>query len=172
MKPTLICFAFLIIFSSFTVSTNNQNFFVSNTTTYTVQGANIEIPLDKIATMSTKEFEKFVGRKLTLKEKIILKLTQKKIKKSIAKNAEGKSSKGQTAFILSLIGLVALVIPYLSIASLPLAIIGLVLGAQAKKENPKDSKANTAIILSIVTLGLIVLAVLLIIAILATGFWY
>lgn len=128
--------------------------------------------MDRVATMKIREAEKLLGRKLTLKEKVAFKIAQFKIKKGLKAKAEGKSSKGQTAFILSLIGICLLVIPYASIASLPLAIIGLVMGSQAKKENPDDKKARTAVILSLVTLGLIVLAVLLVIAILASGgFW-
>lgn len=124
--------------------------------------------------MKTKEAEKILGRKLTLKEKISFKLAQYKIKKAQKANEEGKSSKGQTAFILSLIGLCILFVPYLSIAAIPLAIIGIVQGSQAKKENPNDRKAQTAIVLGIVTLGLIVIALILVILILAawSGAWY
>lgn len=129
-------------------------------------------PMERLATMKMSEAQKLLGRKFTLKEKIAFKIAQLKIKKGLKAKAEGKSSKGQTAFILSLIGLCLLIIPYASIASLPLAIIGLVMGSQAKKENPNDSKAKTAIILSIVTLGLFVLALLLVIAILASGGWW
>jgi hypothetical protein len=130
------------------------------------------IPIEQLAKLKIKEAEKLLGRKLTLKEKLAFKITQLKLKKGLKAKAEGKSSKGQTAFILSLIGLCLLIVPYAGIASLPLAIIGLVMGSQAKKENPDDSKAKTAIILSLVTLGLIVLGILLVIAILASGGWW
>lgn len=130
------------------------------------------LPMERLAKMKVKDAEKIFGRKFTLKEKIAFKISQLKLKKELKAKAEGKSSKGQTAFVLSLIGLCLLIIPYASIASLPLAIIGLVMGAQAKKENPNDSKARTAIILSLVTLGLIVLVVLLLVALIASGgFW-
>ena len=130
------------------------------------------IPIDKIASMNTKEAEKILGRKMTLKEKIGFKVTQYKIKRALKDKEKGKASKGQTAFILSLISLCILFIPYLVIASIPLAIVGIVMGAQAKKENPNDKKANTAIILGIITLGLVVLALIFVIAILASwGAW-
>src|SRR5512138_984091 len=109
------------------------------------------MPLDRIATMKIKEAENILGRKFTLKEKIAFKIAQLKLRKELKAKAEGSSSKGQTAFILSLIGLCLLIVPYASIASLPLAIIGLVLGSQAKRENPDDKKARTAVILSLVT---------------------
>lgn len=131
------------------------------------------LPIDKIASMKTQEAEKLLGRKMTLKEKIAFKITQYKIKKAIKDKEKGKTSKGQTAFILSLISLCILFIPYLAIASIPLAIVGIVMGAQAKKVNPNDKKAQTAIILGIITLGLVVLALIFVLAVLASwGGWY
>lgn len=167
--PLLILVVF--IFSSFTVH-HDANVLPATLTSSVNTLQKDPIPIDKLAKMKIKEAEKILGRKFTLKEKLAFKIAQLKMKKELKAKAAGKSSKGQTAFILSLIGLCLLLVPYASIASLPLAIIGLVMGAQAKKENPDDRKAQTAIILSIVTLGLIVLAVLLVIAILASGgFW-
>ena len=130
------------------------------------------VPVDRLAKMKIKEAEKILGRKFTIKEKIAFKFAQLKLKKELKAKAEGKSSKGQTAFVLSLIGLCLLIVPYAALASLPLAIIGLVMGSQAKRENPDDGKARTAIILSLVTLGLIALAILLVVALIASGgFW-
>jgi len=161
----------LIIFSSFTI--HNESDGLPATLTSSVSTMQKDpIPMERLAKMKIKEAEKILGRKFTFKEKIAFKFAQFKIKKGIKLKAEGKSSKGQTAFVLSLIGLCLLLVPYASIASLPLAIIGLVMGSSAKKENPDDRKAQTAIILSLITLGLIVLAVLLVVAILASGgFW-
>ena len=171
MKKLPLLILVMFIFSSFSVNPN----VISPTSSIDLvktPGDDISIPLEKIATMKTKEAERILGIKMTLKEKIVFKLAQHKIKKSLKAKAEGKSSKGQTAFVLSLIGLCLLIVPYAGLASLPLAIIGLVMGAQAKKENPNDKKAQTAIILSLVTLGLIALAILLVVAIIASGgFW-
>jgi len=170
MRKFIPCILVLIIFSSFSV----------NRTVFVLPPDNVEsvidppkaiIPLDKIASMKTKEAEKILGRKMTLKEKISFKITQYKIKKALKDKEKGKASKGQTAFILSLISLCALFIPYLGIASVPLAIVGIVMGAQAKKENPNDKKANTAIILGIITLVLVVLTIIFIVAILASFSW-
>ncbi len=170
MRNFILFILVLIIFSSFSVKR----------TEVVLPRANVEsvidppksaIPLDKLASMKTKEAEKILGRKMSLKEKIGFKITQYKLKKALKNKEQGKASKGQTAFILSLISLCLLFIPYLCIASLPLAIVGIVMGAQAKKENPNDKKANTAIILGIITLGIIVLAVIIIIALLASLSW-
>ncbi len=165
-KFPLLIFA-LIIFTSFSISTNSSIDPVND------PAAKVAMSIDKVASMKMKEAEKILGRKFTLKEKIAFKIAQHKIKKEATKE-KGKPSKGQTAFILSLIGLCILFIPYLSIAALPLAIIGLVMGSQAKKTNPDDKKAKTAIILSIITLGLFALALILVILILAAwsdGWW-
>lgn len=172
MRKLILCILVLIVFSSFSI----------DRTAVVVSPYNVEIatdppktaiPLDKIASMKTREAEKILGRRMTLKEKISFKITQYKIKKALKNKERGKASKGQTAFILSLISLCILFIPYLAIASIPLAIVGIVMGAQAKKENPNDKKAQTAIILGIITLGLIVLAIIFIIAVFASwGAWY
>jgi len=171
MRKIYLLILVLFVFSSLSIQSNATTLPATLTSSVsTVQKD--PVPIERLAKMKIKEAEKLLGRKFTLKEKIAFKIAQLKLKKGLKANAEGKSSKGQTAFILSLIGLCLLIVPYAGIASLPLAIIGLVMGSQAKKENPDDSKAKTAIILSLVTLGLIVLAVLLVVAILASGgFW-
>lgn len=171
MKKTPLLILVIFIFSSFSIKHDTDSS-KGNIDLVKNPGDNITISLERIAYMKTREAEEILGTKMSLKEKLVFKLAQHKIKKSLKTTSEGKSSKGQTAFVLSLIGLCLLVVPYAGLASLPLAIIGLVMGSQAKKENPNDKKAQTAIILSLVTLGLIALAVLLVVAIIASGgFW-
>jgi hypothetical protein len=171
MRKYYLLILVLFVFSSLSMQTNAT--ILPPTLTSSVSTFQADpIPMDRLAKMKIKEVEKILGRKFTVKEKIAFKIAQLKLRKELKATVEGKSSKGQTAFILSLIGLCLLIVPYASIASLPLAIIGLVMASQAKKENPDDTKAKTAIILSIVTLGLIALAILLVVAILASGgFW-
>lgn len=130
--------------------------------------------LAKFATLKIKEIEKLAGRKLTFKEKIAVKVYQWKIKKikTLSFPKERKSDKGNTAFILGIVGLVSLLIPYLGIVAIPCAILAIIFGNQAKKINPDDRHAKTGAILGWITLALIVLFILLIIAILASGgFW-
>ncbi|HET9744773.1 MAG TPA: hypothetical protein VFP97_03610 [Chitinophagaceae bacterium] len=171
MRKYYLLILVLFVFSFFSIQSNATVSPPTLTSSVSTSPA-VPIPTDRLAKMKIKEAEKILGRKFTLKEKVAFKIAQVKLKKELKATAEGKSSKGQTAFILSLIGLCLLIVPYVSLASLPLAIIGLVMGSQAKKENPDDGKAKTAIILSIVTLGLIALAVILVVAILASGgFW-
>ena len=170
MRNFILFILVLIIFSSFSVK-RTEVVLPEAAIESIIDPPKTTIGLDRIASMKTKEAQKILGRKMSLKEKIAFKVTQYKLKKALKNKEQGKASKGQTAFILSLISLCLLFIPYLCIASIPLAIVGIVMGAQAKKENPNDKKANTAIILGIITLGLVVLAIILIIAILASFSW-
>lgn len=173
MRKYYLIILFLLGFTSFAIPGSANSLPLTLTSSVSTTQPD-PLPMDRFAKMKIKEAEKIFGRKFTLKEKIAFKISQLKLKKELKAKAEGKSSKGQTAFVLSLIGLCLLIVPYAAIASLPLAIIGLVMGSQAKKENPNDSKARTAVILSLVTLGLIALAILLVIAIVASGglYWY
>ena len=172
MRNFILIILVLIIFSSFSVKPAAVVLPPVNVE-LAIDSPKTTIPIVKIASMKTKEAEKILGRKMTLKEKLAFKITQYKIKKALKDKEKGKASKGQTAFILSLISLCILFIPYLAIASIPLAIVGIVMGAQAKKENPNDKKAQTAIILGIITLGLVVLAIIFVIAFLASwGAWF
>ena len=130
------------------------------------------MPIEKVASMKIKEAEKLLGRKLSLKEKIAFKIAQLKIKKDLKAKEKGKPSKGQAAMVLGIIGLACVLIPYGIIASIPLAIIAIIQGSQAKKENHNDGKAQAAIVLGIVTLGLIALAIILVAIILTSWGWY
>jgi ABC-type dipeptide/oligopeptide/nickel transport system permease component len=104
-----------------------------------------------------KQVEKLLGRKLSWKEKIILKIFQ--YSRNRHRGPAGKiilSNKGKTAFILALIGAIVLLIPFLDLASFPLAILAIVIGSKAKKENPRDRKARAAIKIGIATLAFLV----------------
>lgn len=70
---------------------------------------------------------------------------------------EGSSDLAQTAMILSIIGLAAILVPYVNLLSIPLAILGLVFGYKALRADPSNKKAKTAVILGWITLGLWIL---------------
>jgi len=167
MRKLPLLILLLLIFSSFSVSTN------SNIDPTNDPAPSVALPIDKIASIKMKEAQKILGRKFTLKEKIAFKIAQLKLKKGLKAKEEGRSSKGQTAMILGIIGIACILIPYGILASIPLAILAIVMGSQAKKQNKNDGKAQAGIILGIVTLGLVALALILVIAILATwDGWY
>lgn len=71
--------------------------------------------------------------------------------------AKPTKDKGQTAFVLSWIGLVGLIIPFVGLFSLPLAIIGIIMGYSALKADPLNKKAKTAILLGWITIVILVL---------------
>lgn len=130
-------------------------------------------PPFNIITAKVKDVEKLLGRKMKLKEKIGFKILQHKLKKeSYRKKGEPGAEKGKLAMILGIIGIACLLIPYAAIASIPLAILAIVFGNQAKKQNPNDGQAKAGVILGWVTLGLVTLAIILVVAILASwGGW-
>ena len=131
--------------------------------------------------LTTKDFEKYIGKKLTFKEKLAFKIVQKKVKTELRtgtnsnqgdQGRQAGTKQGKIALILGIAGLVAVFIPYVIIASIPLAILAIVIGNKAKKIDPSDKKARTGVVLGWVTLGLFVV-ILLIAAIVLTfpGWW-
>ncbi|MEP6648180.1 MAG: DUF4190 domain-containing protein [Saprospiraceae bacterium] len=130
-------------------------------------------PLQHFSSLSMKEIQKLAGRKLTLKEKIGIKVLQWKIRKGINNGKkEVVRGKGHTAKILGIIALAALFVPLVGpFASLTCAILALVFGYSALKADPGDRQAKSGILMGWITIGLFVLALLLIIAILSTWSW-
>lgn len=126
--------------------------------------------------LRARNIEKISGRKLSLKERIALTVLRLKLNKHFGKHALKKtdSDKGQLAMILGIAGLVALLIPFGALLSLPCAIAALIIGYSARRRDPSNRKAQTGIVLGWVTIGLFVLALLIVIAVLASGsfLWY
>jgi hypothetical protein len=147
----------------------------------TIQGSDLSInsltnpidPFQHFSTLSIKEVQKLVGRKLKLKEKIAVKIFQWKHKKDFKqKKGEAGSDKGKTAMILGIVGIGLLFIPFLIVAAIPCAILAIIFGNQARKIDRNDRKAKTAIILGWVTIGFIAIVTILIAAIvLSLGGW-
>ena len=127
-------------------------------------------PLCYLSSLSIKEIQKLAGRKLKFKEKVAVKFFQWKLKKGLTgfQKEETKNKKGTTAMILGIAAIACLVIPYFVLASLPLSILAIVFGNQARKENPGDSRAKAGVILGWATLGLILLALVVILVVLST----
>ena len=120
-----------------------------------------------ISNLKIKEVEKLLGRKMKLKEKLAFKLYQWKLKKELKKKADETDNKGETAFILGIVALGSLFIPYAGIAAIPCAILAIIFGNKAKKNNPNDKKAKTGALLGWITLGLFVITIAIVIAIIA-----
>jgi len=130
--------------------------------------------LEQWLTMTPKEITRITGKKLTIKEKIALSIVRHKLKKVAAHADDHDKNKnlGKTALILGILSLVTLIIPFLDIASIPLAILAIILVSKAKRLDPHDKRARTAITLGIVTLGLFAFIVGLVIIILSSGTWF
>jgi hypothetical protein len=134
----------------------------------------IENSLSNILSLKIKDLEKITGKKLSLKEKIELKLLKFTLNKRLRKIGLQKeeTNKGQLALIFGIIGLASLLIPYVALIALPCAIIAIVLGYSARREDPNNKKAKTAIVLGWVTIGIFIVALIIAVAILATFAWY
>ncbi len=170
MKKILIITCVLCFFFQFAPAMNYVSF---STTTSPVLKNPPE--LLNISTLKIKEVEKLLGRKMKLKEKIAFKLFQWKLKnESNRKKGDSGVDKGKTAMILGIVGIGLLLIPYVAIAALPCAILAIIFGNKARKENQNDGRAKAGIILGWVTIGLIVLAIALLFIILASwgGFYF
>ena len=142
--------------------------------TITIENKITENPIPSflnISSLKIKQVEKLLGKKLTLKEKIAFKVFQWKLKSKKTPQSDEPSKKGKTAMILGIIAIGSLFLPYIAIAAIPCAILAIVFGTQAKRENPHDGKAKTGIVLGIITLGLIVLLILLVLAFLSAFHW-
>ena len=170
-KMPLLLIVFISL-CSFTIKSDVANSPLQHHVALKDSARNIAFTWEQLATMKPKEAEKILGHKMTLREKLALKIAQGKLKKALTSKEEGKSSKGQTAMILGIIGIACIIIPYGILASIPLGILAIVLGSQAKRENKNDGKAQTGIILGIVTLGLVALAIILVAIWLASWGWY
>ena len=122
------------------------------------------------ASLSIKQIEHIAGRKLSVKEKLAVKFYQWKIRKGMRapKKIDGSEDKGKTAMIMGIIALCLLLVPYAVIASLPLAIVALIMGYKAKRRNPSDRKASTAIILGWICIGLWIAAIAIILVVLSS----
>ncbi|MBL0273068.1 MAG: hypothetical protein IPQ06_08335 [Chitinophagaceae bacterium] len=129
----------------------------------------------KIATMKIKDFQKLAGRKLTIKEKIGFLVLKHKLNNPAKEN----TGKGQQSLIFGIVGLGLFVlgffVPYVFLGSLISAILAIVSGAVAKKQDPSDKKAIVGKLLGWITLGLIALLTILVAIIIAAwasgSFW-
>ena len=110
--------------------------------------------------MKTVDIEKMLGRKLKFKEKIALKILKFKNRKNNFDKTPTKD--GEISQTLGIIGIISLFV--FPLVTIPLAILAIVYGNKAKKENSNDKKAHTGIVLGWVTLGILVFAIIALIA--------
>jgi hypothetical protein len=125
----------------------------------------------KFTSLKIKNVQKLIGRKLTLKEKISFLIIKHTLKKKAV-----ESKQGQTALGFGIAGAVMLIlglfIPYVIIGALIAAILAIVLGSVAKKQDRSDKKAYAAVLLGWLTLGAIALLVIVAAIVLSSSGWY
>jgi hypothetical protein len=122
--------------------------------------------LQKIAHLKPAEIEKLTGKKLTLVEKVKLKILQKRIKYGVYEEepmTERQRKQGRWSMILGLVSIGVLFIPTVGLLAIPAAVVGLVLGIKSLKGN-SNTNGMIGVIASSLTLLLIVLGLILIAA--------
>lgn len=124
----------------------------------------------KLTSLKTKEVQKLIGRKLTFKEKVSF-LVLKHAPKRKAQGSKGSTALGFGIAALALI-LLGLFVPYIILLSVPAAILAIVLGNKAKKQDPSDKKAQTGVILGWIAVGAIALIVVAAVIVASNGYWY
>ena len=168
MKCFILISILICSISSFCISPLSSN--NKSTLTAVIESKPLKDKLSQedIIKLKIKDFEKHIGKKLTIKEKIAFKIVQHNLRKVLGANTKpDEKNKGKTAFILGISSIIALClvfIPYAFIASLPLAIIAIDMGNKAKKIDPSDKKARAAVILGWITIGLLSLFLLFLLA--------
>ncbi len=146
----------------------------------------VQLVLDKLASLTVRDAQKLAGRKFTLKEKLSFWILKQQIKKGQEKgfsktliykslkktadkkdkqqNADEPGSKGQSALVFGIASIVILVIglfvPFAILVSPLAAILAIVLGSIAKKQNPDDTKGRIGKLLGWISLGLFALLIL------------
>jgi sterol desaturase/sphingolipid hydroxylase (fatty acid hydroxylase superfamily) len=136
-----------------------------------VKEARMELPVKGrgIFSLKLRQVQKLIGKKLSLRQKVAWTILAHKLAKQQPANP---TDKGQLALIFGIVGISAIIIPYAGLISLPCALAAIIIGYNARRDNPSNRKARAAIVLGWVTIGILVLALLLVIAVLATFAWY
>jgi len=123
-----------------------------------------------IINLTPRQIFRLTGIRLTLKEKIALKLFQRSKKESRHRRPGGKSADlAQTAYVFGLIGLIG--IPILGILSIPFAIIAVSKGDKALKIDPTNKKAKSATVMGIITIAFFIFLIALILLLLGINGW-
>ena len=167
MRKTILFISFVAVFFSIAIPVNSA--IIISPVKETVDPENT---YKKIVSLKIKDVQKMIGRKLTLKEKISFLILRHQLKN----HADSKPNQGKTAMTFGIFGVVlfiaGLFFAPLLVGSLIAAILAVVLGSLARKENSSDKKALAVILMGWITLGLIALLLILAAIIVATWSWY
>lgn len=121
-------------------------------------------PAPVIGKIKAKDIERFTGKKLTLFQKLQLKIVQNKLIKKTLKlgdepMTEHQRKQAKWSLITGIASIVLLFVPMLGILALPAAIIAIIFGAKSLRGN-SNSKGIIGIVLGGVTVLLFLLAII------------
>ncbi len=129
------------------------------------------LPMKMLLSLSPKKYEGLTGKKLSLKERIGLKLFQLTGRSHVMTHGEPteKQAKyGKLSLILGLSSVVMLVLPIVNLFAVPAAIVGLVFGVKSLKGN-NNTNGILGVVFSGLTLFLLLLFIILLMIIFSSG---
>ncbi len=126
--------------------------------------------MQMLASLKIKDFQKFTGKKLTLKQKISFLLVKQKLKRKVSI----ENDPGQLSLMFGIAGaalfIAGMFVPYVMIGALVAAIVAVVTGSTVKRKDPDNRKAHAGKLLGWITLALIALTAILAALILSIAF--
>jgi hypothetical protein len=166
MKLFILTTFALICFLSFQTSLSSAAVIIPPSKNIIIPQGNV---YQKIASLKLKDFQKLIGRKLTLKEKIGFLVLKSKIKH----RGKAATTQGHTAMVFGILAIglfvLGLFVPYVIIGSFVASIVAIISGSVALKRDKNDRKAFVGKLLGWITLGLI--ALILILAVIWLSSW-
>jgi hypothetical protein len=126
--------------------------------------------LQLIAKMKVKQIETYLGRKLKFKERIALKLLKYQAKHGLKNDNELAAKKGKTSLTLGILAII-FVFVFFPIA-IPLGILAITNGEQAKKLDSENTDGKTGSVLGIVSLSIIAFLIIALILLIRALFGY
>ena len=126
----------------------------------------------KIASLSVKDIQKLIGRKLTLKEKISFSILKQKLRHK----PKDSMNAGDISLILGIASLAFIALyfflPFSLILAIASGIVAIITGHRARKKDPANKNAKIGKLLGWITVGLITaFFIAIIIAFASIGSW-
>jgi hypothetical protein len=151
-------------------------FFFENSNAVVVPNGTMPPKFDPFK-IKARDIEKITGKKLTLFQKVKLKIAQTVLKKySNGEITEKQRKQARISMILGLVGIGLLLISlspfvgFLGILSIPAAILAVIFGSKSLKGN-SNTEGVIGVVTGGVTLALILLVLVLVAIVLSSGFY-
>jgi hypothetical protein len=120
--------------------------------------------------IKAKDIEKLTGKKLTLFQKIKLKIAQVALRKMSGEMTEKQKKQAEISMILGISSIVIMllggVLPFIGLFCIPAAILAVIFGAKSLKGN-SNTKGVVGVVTGGVTLVIIVLAIIILAIVIA-----